>query len=274
MSERVFHPLDVNAFKLLVDRFDFRRKIDSVHLHHTGRPNQSQFRGRDSILVMWRHHTQELGWDDIAQHVTIAPDGTIWTGRDWNRRPASASGFNGNGTVGPFMIQMVGDFDRGKDRLEGDQKAALLEVIAAIQARHDLPEKSLKLHNDMSSTACPGTAIVYDDLIKELKQIRARAREAAPQGAARALRPFDARMLEIQRVLDDLTREMPREASRRTPSTPRWLRGQPERGWSRYSRRPGWKWAGRGRQRDHPADARRSRAAHGEPQPGTVLARR
>ena len=206
MSERQFHPLDINGFKQLVERFSFRRKIDTVHLHHTWRPNHSQYRGRDSIISMWRFHTQQLGWDDIAQHVTIAPDGTIWTGRNWNRRPASASGFNGNDSVGPFMIEMIGDFDKGKDRFEGAQKAAALEVIAMIQARFDLPEKSLRFHNTMSSKTCPGTAIVYEDLIKELKQVRSRAREAAQQGAARALRPFDDRVLEIQKVVDDLVR--------------------------------------------------------------------
>ncbi|HET9211738.1 MAG TPA: caspase family protein [Thermoanaerobaculia bacterium] len=204
MSQRQFHPLDVNAFKLLVEKFDFRRKIDAVHLHHTWRPNHAQYRGHDTILAMWRFHTQDQGWSDIAQHVTIAPDGTIWTGRDWNRSPASASGFNGNASVGPFMIEMIGDFDRGKDRFEGAQKTAALEVIAAIQANFDLPEKSLRFHNSMSSKTCPGSAIVYDDLIKELKQIRSQAKSAAPAGA-RAVRPFDDRMLEIQRVIDAMS---------------------------------------------------------------------
>ena len=205
MSEREFLSLDVNAFKLLVERFDFRRKIDAVHLHHTWRPNHSQYRGRDTILGMWRFHTQELGWDDIAQHVTIAPDGAIWTGRDWNHRPASASGFNGNAAVGPFMIEMIGDFDRGKDRFEGPQKAAALEVIAAIQAKFDLAERSLRFHNSMSPKTCPGNAIDYDGLIKDLKQVRALARSAGPQ-PARASRPFDDKMLEIQKFVDNLSR--------------------------------------------------------------------
>jgi hypothetical protein len=205
MSERQFYPLDISGFKLLVEKFSFRRRIDAVHLHHTWRPNRAQYRGRDTILAMWRFHTQELGWEDIAQHVTIAPDGTIWTGRDWNQRPASASGFNGNDTVGPFMIEIVGDFDRGKDRFEGDQKAAALEVIATLQAHWDLPERSLRFHNTMSSKTCPGNAIIYEDLIKELKQVRARAKEAAPQAATRSLRPFDDRMLQIQKVLDGLS---------------------------------------------------------------------
>lgn len=204
MSQRQFHPLDINAFKLLVERFDFRRKIDAVHLHHTWRPNHAQYRGHDTILAMWRFHTQDQGWSDIAQHVTIAPDGTIWTGRDWNRSPASASGFNGNTSVGPFMIEMIGDFDRGKDRFEGAQKAAALEVVAAIQASFDLPEKSLRFHNSMSSKTCPGSAIGYDELIKELKQVRSRAKDGAPAGA-RGVRPFDDRMLEIQRVIDSMS---------------------------------------------------------------------
>ena len=205
MSERRFHPLDVNAFKLLVERFPFRRKIDAVHLHHTWRPNHAQYKGHDTILGMWRFHTQDQGWSDIAQHVTIAPDGTIWTGRDWNQRPASASGFNGNDTVGPFMIEMIGDFDRGKDPFVDPQKAAALEVVAAIQARFDLGERTLRFHNAMSPKTCPGDSISYDDLIKDLKQVRANAKAAAPQPGARALRPFDNRMLEIQKVLDDLS---------------------------------------------------------------------
>ena len=41
---------------------------------------------------MARTHVAVRGFEDIAQHVTVAPDGKIWTGRDWNnRRPASAA---------------------------------------------------------------------------------------------------------------------------------------------------------------------------------------
>src|SRR4028119_701859 len=214
MSQRQFQALDINTFKLLVERFDFRRKINSVHLHHTWRPNHAQYRGHDTILAMWRFHTRDQGWSDIAQHVSIAPDGTIWTGRDWNRSPASASGFNGNPSFGPFMIEMIGDFDRGKDRFEGAQKNAALEVIAAIQNHFDLEDRSLKFHNALSSKSCPGSAIPYDELIKELKQVRTKAREATPQAGARSARPFDDRMLEIQRGIDAMADGGARGAAR------------------------------------------------------------
>ncbi|HJX29739.1 MAG TPA: caspase family protein, partial [Thermoanaerobaculia bacterium] len=100
---------------------------------------------------------------------------------------------------------MIGDFDRGKDRFEGAQKNAALEVIAAIQNHFDLEDRSLKFHNALSSKSCPGSAIPYDELIKELKQVRTKAREATPQAGARSARPFDDRMLEIQRVIDAMS---------------------------------------------------------------------
>src|SRR4028118_758480 len=112
MSQRQFQALDINTFKLLVERFDFRRKINSVHLHHTWRPNHAQYRGHDPILAMWRFHTRDQGWSDIAQHVSIAPDGTIWTGRDWNRSPASASGVHGNHPLRPPHTGLRGAVDR------------------------------------------------------------------------------------------------------------------------------------------------------------------
>src|SRR5687767_2587466 len=91
-----FHQLTLEEFIDLLTRFPFTRRCDAVHMHHTWRPNHKQYKGLATIESMWRFHTENKGWSDIAQHITIAPDGTIWTGRDWNHPPASALGFNGN----------------------------------------------------------------------------------------------------------------------------------------------------------------------------------
>ena len=37
--------------------------------------------------------------------------------------PASASGHNGNTHAGPFMFEMIGDFDTGKDAFADPQRA-------------------------------------------------------------------------------------------------------------------------------------------------------
>src|SRR5262245_17692000 len=155
-----FHQLTRDEFADLLEQFPFERRIDAVHMHHTWRPNHAQYRGEDSIISMWRFHTRENGWSDIAQHVTIAPDGSVWTGRDWNRAPASAVGFNGNATVGPFMFEMIGDFDIGRDRLEGEQRLTVVDLIARVQLRFHLDPDALRFHNSMTrQKTCPGTAI-------------------------------------------------------------------------------------------------------------------
>ena len=179
-----FKKITVEQFAELLAKFPFKRKINAVHMHHTWRPNHAQYRGHDSIVAMWRYHTQHNGWSDIAQHLTIAPDGAIWLGRDWNRSPASAAGHNGNAQAGPFMFEMIGDFDDGKDPFDGEQRDAAYEVIARVQHRFGLAPGTLQLHNMMSSKTCPGSAIDYQTTLSEVTQ-RQKQIIAKPRGAAR-----------------------------------------------------------------------------------------
>ncbi|MBC7980869.1 MAG: N-acetylmuramoyl-L-alanine amidase, partial [Armatimonadetes bacterium] len=185
-----FYPLTLEEFTDLLERFTFTRKIDSVHMHHTWRPNHAQYQGEKSIAAMWRYHTQEKKWSDIAQHVSIAPDGTIWTGRNWNARPVSATGHNGNSMSGPFMFEIIGDFDQGNDRLEGDQLAAVLGVIACVQLHFGLTPETLHFHNAMTTLkTCPGTSLAYGEFLDEVRKVReslADKDRATPRAGKRA----------------------------------------------------------------------------------------
>jgi len=147
--------------------------ITGVHMHHTYRPNHAQWKGASTVEAMWRHHTIVNNWSDIAQHITIDPSGAIWSGRGWEKAPASASGCNGTSKRHPFMFEMVGDFDTGRDRFDGLQKAAAIEVIAQVQLLFKLPLESLRFHNQMSDKTCPGTSIVYHDVLSAVKATRA-----------------------------------------------------------------------------------------------------
>jgi hypothetical protein len=192
---RPFHPLTLDEFIDLLARFPFEgpRAIDAVHMHHTWRPSHVQYRGEETIVAMWRFHTEQNGWSDIAQHVTIAPDGTIWTGRDWNRPPASAAGHNGSPMSHPFMFEMIGDFDRGKDSFADPQRQVTLEVIAHVQHRFGLPVESLRFHREMSSKTCPGSGLSQDDIIGSVRKLREAldARSRAPRRReAEPPRPF------------------------------------------------------------------------------------
>lgn len=190
MPQPTFARLSIEQFADLLDSFPFTRRINAVHMHHTWRPRRADFRGHDTLVGMWRHHTQVNGWSDIAQHVTVDPQGFIWLGRNWNLPPASASGNNGNRGIGPFMFEMVGDFDHGREPFDGPQREAALRVVALVQRRFGLAPSSLRFHNMMSPKSCPGDALDYDEIVDAVGRIRqaVEAERAAP-GAPRG-QPF------------------------------------------------------------------------------------
>ena len=164
-----FQRLSIDQFAAVLKTFDFRRRITGVHMHHTWRPNHAQWKGHESMVGMWRFHTQDRGFSDIAQHLTIDPEGFVWTGRNWNSAPASAVGHNGTGLAGPFMFEIVGDFDLGRDPLQGAQRHTVLDVISLVQMRFGLTPESLMFHNQAAAKTCPGSSIPYDEFIVELR---------------------------------------------------------------------------------------------------------
>ena len=206
---RPFHQITVEQFAELLEKFPFTRAIDSVHMHHTWRPNHPQYKGVSTIEGMWEFHTNRRGWSDIAQHISIAPDGTIWTGRSWNQPPVSARGFNGNLKAGPFMFETIGDFDVDKDPFEDPQKGTVLAVIALVQRRFDLPPLALRFHNEISDKSCPGSSLDRAKLIDEVAQTR-KQMENAPRAAEPDTNfPFDDRARGIWRVIDSLKTPVP-----------------------------------------------------------------
>lgn len=182
------------------------RRITSVHLHHTWRPTRAQFRGRATIEAMRNYHVG-LGWSDIAQHLTIDPVGIAWTGRNWNLPPASQKGKNGNAGTGPFMIEMVGDFDEGRDQLDGDQRASVCTIVAGILNEYSLATKDVLFHRDLGSPkTCPGSGVDRKTLIDEIAKAQAtlqasagtaRSRGGAARTAKSARTPLAARPLPL-----------------------------------------------------------------------------
>jgi hypothetical protein len=154
-----FQRLSLPQFSAVLQAFQFTRRVTAVHMHHTWRPDRSMWRGAASVEGMCRSHTQDRGFSDIAQHLTIDPEGGLWTGRSWNQAPASAVGHNGNGLAGPFMFEVVGNFDQGCDPFDGAQRQAVLDVAVLIQRHFSLDAEALLFHNQVAAKTCPGTSI-------------------------------------------------------------------------------------------------------------------
>ena len=159
-----FRPMTLDDFARDVAGFDWQRPIFRVDMHHTWYPAHADWKGEQSVVGMWRFHTNDRDFDDIAQHLSIAPDGVIWTGRDWNKVPASI-GCNMN--AGAFMFEAIGNFDEGYDRLTGAQFDCVVGVIDIIQRHFNLPVQALLFHRDVPQTikTCPGTSIDKFDIL-------------------------------------------------------------------------------------------------------------
>ena len=173
MPER-FRALSLEGFLDETAAFDWRRRIWRIDMHHTFRPDHARWRAigsRACVEGMWRSHVVERGFADIAQHVSIMPDGSIWTGRDWNRTPASI-GFGMN--RGVFMLEAVGNFDVGCDALEGAQRRSVIAVIRGIQRRFGLPTAALLFHREVPQTekTCPGTSVCKAEILAEVRAAR------------------------------------------------------------------------------------------------------
>ncbi len=185
-----FQDLDLAEFARLLARFPFERSVTAVHLHHAGHVRRADWRGYETLRTMWYTHTLQQGWSDLAQHLTIDPTGTLWSGRDWNRPPCSAANQNGDARSGPFMITLIGDFNTGGDCFDADsaQYAQTIEVTARIQVAFALKPETLHFHRDMDrSKKCPGETIDLGQLIQAVARRRAdlaaKSEAAAPREA-------------------------------------------------------------------------------------------
>jgi hypothetical protein len=127
---------------------------------------------------MWRYHTETLGWQDIGQHATVSPDGLIWDGRDVNRIPASITGHNQRA----FAIEMIGNFDKGQETLEGVQYEAVVQLVRGLFTLFST--QNLVFHRDHSSKTCPGTSLdkgMFLDRIQNIVGILGKAVAAQSQ---------------------------------------------------------------------------------------------
>ena len=166
-----FRPLTREQFIAELMAFAWTRRIWRVDMHHTWHPAHADYDGEPCIARMCQFHVETRKFDDIAQQVSIAPDGLIWTGRDWNKTPASVGGVLNRDA---FMFEAIGNFDTGNDRLEGEQLKSVVTVIRAVQRRFRLPPEALLFHRDVPVTAktCPGTSVGKDDILGRVARLQ------------------------------------------------------------------------------------------------------
>ena len=152
-------------------------KVNHVILHHSAGSNNST----DYYQVVrdiYLYHTQGKGWSDIGYNYLVAPDGTIFNGRD----PAEGEQDNVRGAhfcaknTGTMGICLLGTFTNVKPSSSAISSTLDLaawklkkeEILATSAFTHDGALLSaLAGHRDGCATECPGT-ITYG-LLEEFR---------------------------------------------------------------------------------------------------------
>jgi hypothetical protein len=146
------------------------RVIELVQVHHTWRPSYAGFAGGNHFALlegMERAHL-ERGFAEIAQNLTLFPDGLVAVCRSLDRMPAGIKGANARGVC----LEIIGDFDGGRDAMAQAQRDGVVGMVAllcgkfglmpstdAIVYHHWYDLQTGERHDGAGVTkTCPGTA--------------------------------------------------------------------------------------------------------------------
>jgi hypothetical protein len=175
-----YRSMSPREFVKEVEDFSWTRHVWRIDLHDTPEVAHASYDGLPSIDLLAKLDMTTRGLRAIAQHVSVAPDGSIWTGRDWNSVPAS---IGLSMSRGAFMLKAIGHFDQGMDKLEAAQLHSVITVIESVQARFNLPVQALLFPREVPQRDknTPGPSVEKAAL---LKGVRTRRSECGGKVAA------------------------------------------------------------------------------------------
>ncbi len=123
--------------------------IERLTVHHAG--TQSGTTGPPQIRGWQNWHMSGQGWPDLAYHLVIGIDGTVYEGRDPAYRGDTGTTYD---TTGHFLVVVEGNFD--VDRPTGAQLESLAGVLAWASEHYGVSPSTISGHGDHAATACPG----------------------------------------------------------------------------------------------------------------------
>ncbi len=179
-AEGKFILFDLAEFASWLSALSVNRVIRVIQEHHTYLPDYSQFdRNRnhfDHLRSMEYSHLQR-GFAEIAQNLTIFPDGAIAVCRSFEKIPAGIKGANKYA----ICIENLGNFDAGGDAMRAEQTESIIQTTALLCRKFHLEPgtDSILYHHwfDLTSgertngsgntKTCPGTAFFKGNSVQQ-----------------------------------------------------------------------------------------------------------
>ena len=142
-------------------------QIDAITIHHTARSLDDS--PMESRLQGWQNYHQSIDFGDIAYHMVIAADGTIYEGRDYRYVGATRTAYD---PTGHFLPVLDGMFDEdwdspndddtepdGADQLSEAQLGSLIDLLAWAAIETGVDPAEITGHRDHAATVCPGSVV-------------------------------------------------------------------------------------------------------------------
>ena len=128
-------------------------KITTITLHHSGDPKPMTLEDDPlpKLRALQEWGMKEKNWWDVPYHFLIAPDGTIFEGRDYRYIGETNTKYD---PEGHFLIDVMGNFELQEPN--DAQLEAIMDLMAWAVAAHDIPLDRIFGHSDFATTACPG----------------------------------------------------------------------------------------------------------------------
>jgi SH3-like domain-containing protein len=175
-----FLKFTIEEFEDWINSLTLARTVLHIQQHHTYNPNYALFKGINHFEMqqgMKNYHINQNGWNDIGQHFTTFPDGSIVTGRPLDKTPACIFGQNANS----ICIEHLGNFDQGKDIMTPAHRETIIRMTAKLCGRFNLPvnTSSIVYHhwfnlssgqrNDgtKNNKSCPGTGFFGGNKVQD-----------------------------------------------------------------------------------------------------------
>jgi hypothetical protein len=135
-QEGKFILLTREEFKEWLNKQNIKRIITKIQQHHTYAPSYKSFKNNHFELVknMENYHIKVGKMSEIAQNITIFPDGLIMICRTFDKDPAGIYGANANA----ICIENVGNFDIGGDVMTEEHRKSIIFVNVCLSIKFKL----------------------------------------------------------------------------------------------------------------------------------------
>ena len=133
-----------------------------IVIHHTGVPQNKKLGLAQKLRGLQDFSQKEKHWGDVPYHFYIGVSGQMGETRSVEYQGDTNTKYDLKDRI---QIVVEGDFD--KESPTGEQIASLKKLIAWLKQSYGISSARISVHNDHTSTSCPGKNL--KKLLPELK---------------------------------------------------------------------------------------------------------